>query len=36
MTASVQYNRPLRKGNWTSMLLWGRNVDVGGGNVGNR
>lgn len=35
MTASVQYNRPLRKGNWASMLLWGRNQDVAGGNVGN-
>ena len=35
MTASVQYNRPLRQGNWASMLLWGRNQDVSGGNVGN-
>jgi hypothetical protein len=35
MTASVQYNRPLRDGNWASMLLWGRNQDVSGGNVGN-
>jgi hypothetical protein len=35
MTASVQYNRPLQKGNWASMLLWGRNQDVSGGNVGN-
>ena len=35
MTASVQYNRPLRKGNWASLLLWGRNQDVAGGNVGN-
>jgi hypothetical protein len=35
MTASIQYNRPLRKGNWASMLLWGRNQDVSGGNVGN-
>jgi hypothetical protein len=35
MTASVQYNRPLRKGNWASMLLWGRNQAVAGGNVGN-
>ena len=35
MTASVQYNRPLRKGNWASLLLWGRNQDVSGGNVGN-
>lgn len=35
MTASVQYNRPLQKGNWSSLLLWGRNQDVSGGNVGN-
>ncbi len=35
MTASVQYNRPLQKGNWASMLLWGRNQDISGGNVGN-
>ncbi len=35
MTASVQYNQPLRKGNWASMLLWGRNQDLSGGNVGN-
>ena len=35
MTASVQYNRPLRKGNWASLLLWGRNQDLDGGNVGN-
>lgn len=25
MTASVMYNRRLRKGEWASMLLWGRN-----------
>ncbi len=35
MTASVQYNRPLQKGNWASLALWGRNQDVSGGNVGN-
>jgi len=35
MTASLQYNRPLRKGNWASLLLWGRNQDISGGNVGN-
>src|SRR6202023_4235309 len=35
MTASIQYNRPLQKGNWESMVLWGRNQDVSGGNVGN-
>ena len=35
MTASVQYNRPMTNGNWASLLLWGRNQDVAGGNVGN-
>jgi hypothetical protein len=35
MTASVSYNRPLREGNWASMLLWGRNESLQGGNVGN-
>lgn len=25
MTASVMYNRPLVRGNWSSTLLWGRN-----------
>src|SRR5216684_1345564 len=24
MTASIQYNQPLRNGNWTSAVLWGR------------
>jgi hypothetical protein len=35
MTASVEYNRPLRRGNWASMALWGRNQNPSGGNVGN-
>ena len=35
MTASIQYNRPLPRGNWASLLLWGRNQNVAGGNVGN-
>jgi hypothetical protein len=35
MTASVLYNRPLGKGNWASMLLWGRNQSLLDGNVGN-
>jgi hypothetical protein len=35
MTASVIYNRPLNKGNWASMLLWGRNQSLQDGNVGN-
>ncbi len=25
MTASVMYNRPLKDGNWSSLILWGRN-----------
>ena len=35
MTASITYNRPINNGNWASMLLWGRNENIGGGNVGN-
>jgi hypothetical protein len=35
LTASVIYNRPLAKGNWASMLLWGRNQSLQDGNVGN-
>jgi hypothetical protein len=35
MTASLMYNRPLRNGNWASMLLWGRNQSLLDGNVGN-
>jgi hypothetical protein len=35
MTASVMYNRPFRDGNWASLLLWGRNQSLKGGNVGN-
>jgi hypothetical protein len=35
MTASVQYNRPMARGNWASLLLWGRNQNPSGGNVGN-
>ncbi len=35
MTASLMYNRPLRKGNWASMVLWGRNQSLSDGNVGN-
>ena len=34
MTASLLYNRPVRHGNWASMLLWGRNQSSDG-NVGN-
>jgi hypothetical protein len=35
VTASLQYNRAWQKGNWASLLLWGRNQDISGGNVGN-
>jgi hypothetical protein len=35
MTSSLIYNRPLRSGNWASMLLWGRNQSLLDGNVGN-
>ncbi len=35
MTASISYNRPIKNGNWASMLLWGRNQNSHGGNVGN-
>ncbi len=35
MTASLLYNRSLSKGNWSSLLLWGRNRSLADGNVGN-
>lgn len=35
MTASLMYNRPIREGNWASLLLWGRNQSLDDGNVGN-
>lgn len=35
MTASLIYNRPIRNGNWASMILWGRNQSLQDGNVGN-
>lgn len=35
MTASLIYNRPLHHGNWASMILWGRNQNREGGNIGN-
>jgi hypothetical protein len=35
MTASVMYNRALHRGNWASLLLWGRNQSLLDGNVGN-
>ncbi len=35
MTASVTYNRPIRSGNWASMILWGRNRVLSNANIGN-
>lgn len=35
MTASVMFNRPLRNGNWSSLLLWGRNRLGADGAIGN-
>lgn len=35
MTASIIYNRPISRGNWASMLLWGRNQNLEDGNIGN-
>lgn len=35
MTASIMYNRPLRRGNWASTLLWGRNSDLNNHQVFN-
>ena len=34
MTASVMHNRPLKRGNWASTLLWGRN-HTSEGLIGN-
>ena len=35
MTASVMYNRPFPRGNWSSTLLWGRNRSLQTGLVWN-
>jgi hypothetical protein len=35
MTASISYNRPMRHGNWASMLLWGSNRSLSDQNAGN-
>jgi hypothetical protein len=35
MTTSLMYNRPLHRGNWASLILWGRNQSLQDGNVGN-
>jgi hypothetical protein len=32
-TASVQYNRPLKRGNWATSLIWGRNREEHDGEV---
>ena len=32
-TASVQYNRPLARGNWATSLIWGRNREGHGGHT---
>jgi hypothetical protein len=34
-TASVQYNRPLTRGNWASAIVWGRNHASSPGEVHN-
>jgi hypothetical protein len=35
VTASVQYNRPLKRGNWASAVIWGRNHTSSPGEVHN-
>jgi len=35
VTASVQYNKPLKRGNWASALIWGRNHTSSPGEVHN-
>jgi hypothetical protein len=34
-TASLQYNKPLRRGNWANAFVWGRNHASGQGEVHN-
>jgi hypothetical protein len=34
-TASLQYNKPLKGGNWASAFIWGRNHQSGGGERAN-
>lgn len=34
-TASIQYNRPLNRGNWASAFIWGRNHTSSPGEVHN-
>jgi hypothetical protein len=35
VTASVQYNKPLKRGNWASAFIWGRNHTSSPGEVHN-
>jgi hypothetical protein len=35
MTASIMYNRPLRAGNWTNLVLWGRTRSLEDGGKEN-
>jgi hypothetical protein len=35
LTASVQYNKPLKRGNWASAFIWGRNHTSSPGEVHN-
>lgn len=35
VTASVQYNKPLKRGNWASAFVWGRNHTSSPGEVHN-
>jgi len=34
-TASIRYNRPFGRGNWASLLVWGRNKNQPGGLIWN-
>jgi hypothetical protein len=34
-TASISYNKPLKRGNWASSLIWGRNHESHGGEIFN-
>ncbi len=35
MTASIEYNRPMARGNWASSIVWGRNRSLSSGEVLN-
>jgi hypothetical protein len=34
-TASISYNKPFRRGNWATSLIWGRNHENHGGEIFN-